>query len=180
MPTFRKRPRKALPRPQAESEEQTRANLPPPLAESGGRTCDDLPPPLAGGGEETNAERSSLRGWGKLDAKQLRAQSSDAERKLWYFLRRKHMGGLRFRRQFPLGPYFADFVCLPARLVVEVDGGQHSEDAQAAHDRRRTAWLNKNGFRVIRFWAGDVMRDPHNVLEGIELALSRGAIASTQ
>ena len=102
----------------------------------------------------------------------MRAQSSEAERKLWHFLRGKQIGGLRFRRQFPLGPYFADFVCLPARLVIEVDGSQHGEEAQAAHDRRRTTWLNQNGFRVIRFWAGDVMTDPRHVVEGIERAMN--------
>jgi very-short-patch-repair endonuclease len=101
----------------------------------------------------------------------LRATASDAEQKLWQVLRRKQVNGLRFRRQFPLGPYFADFVCLPARLVVEVDGSQHGESEQAAHDARRTAWLVRNDFRVIRFSAGDVMADIETMLNGIELAL---------
>src|SRR4051794_34921571 len=101
-----------------------------------------IPPPLAGGGEQSH--QAIVRGRGTLRARQLRANASEAEQKLWYFLRNKQINGLRFRRQYPLGPYFADFVCLPARLVIEVDGSQHGEAGQAAHDLRRTAWLNRN------------------------------------
>ena len=127
------------------------------------------PPPLAGGGEA--APKAALRGRGALRARQLRAVPSDAEARLWEFLRRKQVNGLRFRRQMPLGPYFGDFVCLPARLVVEVDGSQHGEAAQIAHDTRRTAWLEENEFRVIRFAAGQVITDVASVLDGIEAAL---------
>jgi very-short-patch-repair endonuclease len=104
-------------------------------------------------------------------SRQFRANGSDAERKLWHALRRKQINGLRFRRQFPLGPYFADFVCLPVRLVIEVDGSQHGEAEQAAHDARRTAWLERHGFRVLRFWADQVMTDLPSILDGIEIAL---------
>jgi very-short-patch-repair endonuclease len=127
------------------------------------------PPPPAGGGEA--APQATLRGRGTLRARQLRLAASDAEVKLWHSLRRKQVNGLRFRRQFLLGPYFGDFVCLPARLVIEVDGSQHGEDAQRTHDARRTAWLQGEGFRVIRFSAGDVMNDLTAVLDGIEAAL---------
>jgi very-short-patch-repair endonuclease len=101
----------------------------------------------------------------------LRATASDAEARLWDSLRRKQVNGLRFRRQFPLGPYFGDFVCLPARLVIEVDGSQHGEAAQMMRDARRTAWLQKSGFHVIRFSAGQVMNGINAVLDGIEAAL---------
>jgi very-short-patch-repair endonuclease len=101
----------------------------------------------------------------------LRANASQAEQKLWHHLRRKQVNGLRFRRQFPVGPYFADFVCLRARLIVEVDGGQHGLPAQQAHDGRRTAWLEANGFRVIRFWADEVMTNITAVMDGIEAAM---------
>jgi very-short-patch-repair endonuclease len=101
----------------------------------------------------------------------LRADASEAEQTLWRLLRQKQLNGLRFRRQFPLGPYFADFVCLPVRLVIEVDGSQHGEASQVAHDIRRTAWLNRNNFRVIRFWASEVMTNTDAVMEGIEAAL---------
>jgi very-short-patch-repair endonuclease len=101
----------------------------------------------------------------------LRANASEAEQKLWHHLRLKQVNDLRFRRQFPLGPYFGDFVCLPARLVVEVDGSQHGDAGQMAHDARRTIWLEQNEFRVIRFSAGQVMADMETVLDGIEAAL---------
>jgi very-short-patch-repair endonuclease len=129
----------------------------------------NIPPPLAGGGEQSH--QAIVRGRGTLRARQLRANASDAEQKLWRLLRQKRLNGLRFRRQFPLGPYFADFVCLPARLVIEVDGSQHGEASQAAHDMRRTAWLSRDNFRVIRFWASEVMTNINAVMEGIEAAL---------
>jgi len=142
MPSYRKRPRK------------------------------NIPPPLAGGGKQSDAAHSIAWGRGKTSiSRQLRVLSSEAERKLWYFLKRKQFNGLRFRRQFPLGPYFADFVCLQARLVIEVDGSQHGEPAHAAHDARRNAWLERNGFCVLRFWTHEVMVDIGAVMNGIENAL---------
>jgi very-short-patch-repair endonuclease len=101
----------------------------------------------------------------------LRANASEAEKTLWQALRRKSVNGLRFRRQFPVGPYFADFICLPARLIVEVDGGQHGLAVQTMHDRRRTIWLEANGFRVIRFWADEVMTNIAAVMDGIDAAM---------
>jgi very-short-patch-repair endonuclease len=103
--------------------------------------------------------------------KKLRENSTDAERKLWYQLRRKQVGGLRFRRQYRLGIHIVDFVCLPARLIIEVDGGQHAE--QIARDEARTAWLESQGFRVIRFWNSDVLGNMEGVLHviGEQLAL---------
>ena len=130
------------------------------------------PPPHAGGGNQSNDKHSI--DWGRdrtITSRQLRVNASDAERKLWQALRRKQISGSRFRRQFPLGPYFADFVCLPARLVIEVDGGQHGEAGQIARDERRTIWLKRNGFRVLRFWADQVMTDLPSILNGIEIAL---------
>jgi len=132
-----------------------------------------LPPPLAGGGEQSDAQQTIARGRGQapqptVRSRELRASASGAEQKLWHYLRRKTICGHRFRRQFPLGPYFADFVCLPVRLVVEVDGNQHLEPQQMIHDERRTAWLERNAFRVIRFWAGDVIASVDGVVEIIE------------
>jgi very-short-patch-repair endonuclease len=103
-----------------------------------------------------------------IRSRELRATASDAERILWTYLRRKTICGHRFRRQFSLGAYFADFVCLPVRLVVEVDGSQHLEPEQMQHDARRTAWLERNNFEVIRFWAGDVIANVEGVIEIIE------------
>ncbi|MEX2201379.1 MAG: DUF559 domain-containing protein [Dongiaceae bacterium] len=102
--------------------------------------------------------------------RQMRANPTDAEQRLWYRLRRKQIGGARFRRQFPIGRYIVDFVCLPARLIVEVDGGQHDE--QAVTDDVRTAWLETQGFDVIRFWNNDVLGNADGVVERIVEAVS--------
>lgn len=90
-------------------------------------------------------------------AKDLRGHSTDAERKLWNHLRAKRMEGLKFRRQHPIGKYIADFVCLERRVVIELDGGQHSEPEIEAHDRARDKWLKQVGYIVLRFWYNDVL-----------------------
>jgi very-short-patch-repair endonuclease len=90
---------------------------------------------------------------------------TDPERLLWGRLRRRQLGALRFRRQFPLGPYIADFFCLRARLVVELDGSQHAE--RAVEDAARTRWLESQGFKVIRFWNQEVLQNLEGVLETI-------------
>ena len=81
-------------------------------------------------------------------ARALRQAMTDAERRLWFHVRNRHLAGYRFRRQHPIGPYFADFACVERRLVVELDGGQHVAGYEA--DGRRTAHLNGRGWRVIR------------------------------
>jgi very-short-patch-repair endonuclease len=98
-------------------------------------------------------------------AKHLRINATDAERQLWQHLRRKQMGDLRFRRQFPLGPYVVDFVCLGRKLIVELDGGQHAERGES--DQIRTAWLTGEGFTVIRFWNDEVVKNMEGVLARI-------------
>jgi len=102
-------------------------------------------------------------------ARKLRRNPTDAEARLWARLRRKQIDGHRFRRQVPLGPYVADFVCLDARLIIEVDGGQHDERAEL--DAWRTAWLEANRFRVLRFWNNDVLQNIDGVVETIRAAL---------
>ena len=88
-------------------------------------------------------------------ARELRRNSTDAERRLWSRLRAKRLGAWKFKRQHPIGPYIVDFVCHAARLVVEVDGGQH---ADSEHDLKRDAWLRSEGYAVLRFWNHDVLR----------------------
>ena len=100
-------------------------------------------------------------------ARELRRASTPAERKLWSALRGKQLLGLKFRRQYPLPPYIVDFYCHEKRLIVELDGGQHNEVAQTAYDRERTAWLQAQGLRVIRFWNHEVETDLVGVLEAI-------------
>ncbi len=107
-----------------------------------------------------------------IRAKQLRKNSTDAERALWRVIRSRQLGGYKFRRQQPLGPFVVDFVCLEARLVVEVDGGHHDEAEDRAHDQRRSQWLEGAGFRVMRFWNHDVLNQLDSVSEAISNALS--------
>lgn len=98
----------------------------------------------------------------KARARELRANMTDAERRLWSKLRRKQINGHRFRRQVPIGPYIVDFACLASRLLIEVDGGQHGVDVE--RDIRRTAWLESQNFRVLRFWNSDVLGNIEGVL----------------
>jgi very-short-patch-repair endonuclease len=91
----------------------------------------------------------------------LRRNMTDAERRLWQGLRGRQMGGRKFRRQFPLGPYIVDFVCLEARLIIEVDGGQHLDSPK---DKLRDAWLVAEGYRVLRFWNHEVRGETEVVL----------------
>jgi very-short-patch-repair endonuclease len=98
-------------------------------------------------------------------ARRLRRDSSDAERRLWQRLRNRQLGGYRFRRQAPLGGCVVDFVCIEARLVVELDGGHHLGAALA--DAERTAYLERGGYRVLRFWNDQVFGETEAVLEAI-------------
>src|SRR5262245_23028556 len=90
-------------------------------------------------------------------ARHLRRNMTDAERFAWARLRYRQLGGHKFRRQVPIGPYVADFVCRARRLILELDGGQHAESV--AQDRSRTQWLEGQRFRVLRFWDCDVLTD---------------------
>jgi very-short-patch-repair endonuclease len=83
-------------------------------------------------------------------ARRLRKNMTDAERKLWQYLRLRQLDGHKFRRQVRIGPYIADFVCLKAMLIIEVDGGQHA-DARA-YDSRRDDFMRGQGYRILRFW----------------------------
>ncbi len=99
-------------------------------------------------------------------ARALRQNSTDAESRLWRHLRGKQIGGVRFRRQQPIEPYIVDFFCPEARLIVEVDGGQHADDSDI-----RTRWLESRSYRVIRFWNNDVLSNTDGVLTMILQAL---------
>ena len=82
--------------------------------------------------------------------------------------------GFHFRRQCPVGPYVADFLCYSARIIVEVDGGQHGLDAGIEHDRRRDEWFVENGYRVLRYWNNDVLGNTQGVMETILSILNEG------
>src|SRR5579872_3254168 len=96
-------------------------------------------------------------------ASHFRRTPSATERMLWKLLRDRQLDGLKFRRQVPLGPYIADFVCLSCKLIVEADGPWHDE----AHDAERDRWLTAHGFQVLRFSNGDIAEKSHEVFRAI-------------
>ncbi len=102
-------------------------------------------------------------------ARELRKNMTDAERRLWSRLRRRQFAECKFRKQAPIGTYIVDFVCFERKLIVELDGGQHV--LRSLEDERRTAWLNSQGFRVLRYWNHDVFEDIDTMLEAIWSAL---------
>jgi len=106
-------------------------------------------------------------------ARALRRRATIAETLLWSRLRNRGLHGAKFRRQVPVGPFVADFLCAEAKFVVEVDGGQH---AQSETDAARDAWLGANGYAVARYWNNDVLGNIEGVLEDIAARLAdRGA-----
>jgi very-short-patch-repair endonuclease len=111
----------------------------------------------------------------KSNARALRKNSTDVERMLWSELRNHRLQGASFRRQVPIENYIADFVCHAARLVIELDGGQHFSDDQERADAARTAVIERNGFRVLRFSNLDVITNRTGVLETIVAALASSA-----
>ena len=102
----------------------------------------------------------------------LRRDQTDAERKLWRLISNRQLGGFKFRRQVPIDRYFADFACVEAKLVVELDGGQHAE--RADYDAERTREMELAGWEIIRFWNNQIMDEPLGVLESILLELKLG------
>ena len=85
--------------------------------------------------------------------------ANQSEQRVWSIVKAKRLAGLKFRRQHVIGNYIADFVCLPARLVIEVDGDTHGSDAAQLRDAKRTEEVERAGYRVIRFWNDDVLND---------------------
>jgi very-short-patch-repair endonuclease len=151
------------------------------------RQSSNLRSPLAG--EQARASDSSLKPWGEAsnttkpgrlaldegkealivkNARILRNNLTDAERKLWNAIKSNQLG-VKFRRQQPIDNYIADFVCLECKLILELDGGQHGE--QVAYDKTRTKYIEQFGFRVLRFWNNEVLQNFDGVLETIQNAL---------
>ena len=109
-------------------------------------------------------------------ARSFRKAGNQAEAVLWTELKARRLNGFKFVRQFPVGPYFADFLCREARLVIELDGSQH---AVSAHDDRRDAFMSGEGYSVLRFWSVDMLRDREAVLATIVEALEGRLAEST-
>ena len=105
-------------------------------------------------------------------ARELRRLSPAAERILWARLKNRGLQGAKFVRSEPIGPYFADFACRSAKLVVEIDGATHSTDEEIAHDKRRTAFLEAKGYRVVRFSNQQVYENVEAVIDEISRALA--------
>jgi very-short-patch-repair endonuclease len=102
-------------------------------------------------------------------SRELRLNATEAERRLWARLSARQVAGTRFNRQFPIGPFICDFVSRTAKLIIELDGGQHA--SQAESDARRTAYLKSMGCRIIRFWNNDVLENTDGVVQAIERVL---------
>jgi len=118
----------------------------------------------------TAMPRSAISKRTRKQARTLRRQPTDAERKLWFLLRSLKPLGLHFRRQAPIGIYIADFVWHQGKLVIELDGSQHA-DTRAAYDAKRTEWLRSQGYRVLRFWNNEVLKSPRSVGEAVLAAI---------
>ena len=95
-------------------------------------------------------------------AKTLRRNMTDAERAFWRRVRDRRFGGLKFRRQVPVGSYFVDFLCFEKKIIIELDGGQHFD--RAVYDQHRTRFLETQGYQVVRFWDNDVLKNMAGVL----------------
>ena len=96
-----------------------------------------------------------------------RRNANDSEQRLWWKLRGRQLSGNKFRRQHVIGTCIADFVCIPARLVIEVDGETHANDEMETSDATRTKYLERAGYRVIRFWNEEILNNMEGVLEAI-------------
>jgi very-short-patch-repair endonuclease len=113
-------------------------------------------------------------------ARELRRNMSEPEILLWSRLRRLRARGYAIRRQYPFRGYYLDFACLSRRLVIEVDGYQHGDEQQAAHDALRDRILKRHGFQVLRFWSSDVRRNLDEVMDRIVLALEAGPLGGSE
>ncbi|WP_423793529.1 endonuclease domain-containing protein [Hyphococcus luteus] len=109
-------------------------------------------------------------------ARNLRKTMPEAERRLWVRLRNRQLGDFRFRRQHSIGPYIADFACIEAMLVIECDGEQHGFDAFRAHDAKRDAFLESEGWTVLRFWNREIHDNMDGVLETIHDAARKSVL----
>jgi len=110
---------------------------------------------------------SRVRERARVRARALRKGQTDAEALLWSKLRNRQLLGLKFRRQHPLGRYFADFACIDVGLVIELDGGQHAESFVIDYDTRRKEEMESMGFQTLRFWDSDVLKEIDAVMEQI-------------
>ena len=144
------------------------------------RESSPITPPLRGS-RQGKGVSSQARRWGEIkrqytqqtlqNAQTIRETRTGAEGLLWHYLRDKQLDGYKFRRQQPIGPYIVDFACMPQKLLIELDGGQHAE--QHTYDQKRDAFLQEQGYTILRFWNNEVFEHCFGVLESIRAALTR-------
>ena len=101
------------------------------------------------------------------NAKEMRSNMTPAETKMWRILRGKRFQGLKFKRQVLIGNYIVDFLCENKKIIIEIDGGQHNEELNIQSDNNRTHYLENNGYKVLRFWNDEVMKNINGVMEVI-------------
>lgn len=106
----------------------------------------------------------------------LRKNATDAERHLWYELKNRQLAKFKFRRQYVIGQYIVDFICLDKKLIIELDGGQHCD--QFKYDQKRDLFLQDNGYRILRFWNNAIFNEKEAVLEVILNALTHPSPAN--
>ena len=110
-------------------------------------------------------------------ARNLRKNQTDAEKRLWRYLRDRRLTGLKFRRQYVIKPYIVDFACVEKKLVIEIDGGQHAENVEADH--LRTRYLEEKGYKVVRFWNNEMLTNTDAVLNNILSIMRRSPLILT-
>ena len=135
---------------------------PPRLRQAQPRHLSPFPNKFGGRGRPPTVHRVSKTTGATARARKLRKAQTEAEGLLWWELKNRNLNGFKFSRQVPIGPFIADFVCRQRKLIVEADGYQHAESPK---DARRTQWLNKQGYSVLRFWN-------HDILNARQMALS--------
>ena len=145
-----------------------------PLEGESAKAPSGITPPLRGSRRDKGASTQMSR-WGAIKrfytqqtlqkAQTLRERQTNAEGLLWHYLRDKQLAGHKFRRQQPIGPYIVDFACMPQKLLIELDGGQHAE--QHTYDKKRDEFLREKGYKILRFWNNDVFENCFGVLESI-------------
>ena len=149
-----------------------------PLEGESAKAPSEITPPLRGSRRDKGASTQMSR-WGAIKrfytqqtlqkAQTLRERQTNAEGLLWHYLRDKQLAGHKFRRQQPIGPYIVDFACMPKKLLIELDGGQHAE--QHTYDKKRDEFLREKGYKILRFWNNDVFENCFGVLESIRAAV---------
>ena len=109
------------------------------------------------------------------NAKEMRSNMTPAETKMWRILRGKRFQDLKFKRQVLIGNYIVDFLCENKKIIIEIDGGQHNEELNIQSDKNRKHYLDNNGYKVLRFWNDDVMKNIDGVMEVIFREVKEGS-----